>query len=459
MKRKLVSVLLCVSMVAAMTAGCGSDKKAETEATTPAATEAQKTEAPDTEAPDTDAQATEAPDGETEPAAADGSFTKADGDIVYWSMWDAGSTQATAIEEIIADYEAKSGNTVKVEFKGRDIQTLIAASLDAGETIDLYEDDFQRLSQQFSTYALPLDDMAAAAGYEAKSNKALTSAVTGWAGSLVCLPYQPYGSGVFYNKAIFDEVGVSEPTTWAEFLDVCKAIKDAGYTPLALDDAYINLNLGYHLARYIGQDAVKDVVNNGNWAENEGVLKMAQDMEEFVKAGYLSEYAPAAYPAGENEVGYEETAMVVNATWVPSEIINNTACEFEWGMFSYPAVEGGVDGTEAMMVGGQGISVSKDSKNAQAAFELALEIVTGEGDAKLSAASDAIPADPNNTEWPELIKNCQDAFSAATKNYEWDCGIDDNQDMKTVISDWGTKLFTGECTAQEFVDGLEAASK
>ncbi len=51
MKRKLVSVLLCVSMVAAMTAGCGSDKKAETEATTPAATEAQKTEAPDTEAP------------------------------------------------------------------------------------------------------------------------------------------------------------------------------------------------------------------------------------------------------------------------------------------------------------------------------------------------------------------------------------------------------------------------
>ena len=35
MKRKLVSVLLCVSMVAAMTAGCGSDKKAETEATTP----------------------------------------------------------------------------------------------------------------------------------------------------------------------------------------------------------------------------------------------------------------------------------------------------------------------------------------------------------------------------------------------------------------------------------------
>ena len=88
-----------------------------------------------------------------------------------------------------------------------------------------------------------------------------------------------------------------------------------------------------------------------------------------------------------------------------------------------------------------------------------MEIVTGEGDAALSLASDAIPADPNNSEWPEMIKNCKPAFDAATKSYEWDCGLDDNQDMTTVITEWGTKLFTGEVDAQGFVDGLEAASK
>lgn len=454
MKKRVVSVLLSAAMVASMLAGCGSGAK-ETEAPTDAATEAPETAAADeTEAPETDAA-----DDTEESAAADGTYTKADGDLVYWSMWDAGSNQATAIEEIVADYEAKSGNTVNVEFKGRDINTLIAASLDAGEAIDLYEDDFQRLSQQFGDYALDLSSMAEAAGYADKSNEALTSAVQGWAGKLACLPFQPYGSGIFYNKAIFDEVGVEEPETWQDFMDVCGKIKEAGYTPLTLDDAYITLNLGYHLARYIGQDAVKELVNNGGWAENEGALKMAQDMEALVSAGYLSEYAPAAFPSGENEVGYEETAMVVNATWVPAEITAATECDLEWGMFSYPAVEGGVDGTEAMMVGGQGISVSKDSKNAQAAFELAMDIVTGAGDAKLSLASDAIPADPNNGEWPELIRNCKEAFDSATKNYEWACGIEDNQDMTTVIADWGTKLFTGECTAQDFIDGLDAASK
>ncbi len=378
--------------------------------------------------------------------------------LTYWSMWNEGETQATAIEEIIADYEAESGNTVNIEFKGRDITTLIAASLDAGETIDLYEDDFQRLSQSFTDYAYDLTEMAEAADYASMSNEALTSAVTTWAdGALVCLPYQPYGSGVFYNKAIFEEAGVEEPATWEEFLDVCAKIKEAGYTPLTLDDAYINLNLGYHLARYVGQDTVKEIVTNGDFAENEAVLKMAQDMQTLVDNGYLSEYAPAAYPEGENEIGYEEAAMVVNATWVPEEIKGNTDCDIEWGMFSYPAVDGGADGTEAMMVGAQGISVSANSENAQAAFDLALAIVTGEGDAALSTASNAIPADPNNTEWPEILANCKPAFDAATKSYEWDCGIDENSDMSTVIQELGAQLFTGSLDAQGFVDGLEEA--
>lgn len=55
MKKKLVSVLLCVSMVAAMAAGCGSSSTGTTEAKT---TEAKTTEAAKTEAPATEAQET-----------------------------------------------------------------------------------------------------------------------------------------------------------------------------------------------------------------------------------------------------------------------------------------------------------------------------------------------------------------------------------------------------------------
>ncbi|OUP48083.1 ABC transporter substrate-binding protein [Lachnoclostridium sp. An181] len=425
--KKLLAVLLSAATAASLLAGCGSNEQSKPKS-----------------------------DNKTQTS---GEFTKADDPIVYWSMWDAGSNSAIAIQEAIDAYCEASGNEVEVEWKGRDIQTIIGASIDAGENIDIYEDDFQRLSTTFADYALPLDDMAEEYGYYDKSNEALTSAVKGWAGSLKCIPYQGYASGIIYNKAVFEKAGVKEPATWEEFLDVCEKVKAAGYNPIALDSAYTTLNLGYHLARYIGQDAVKDVVDNGKWAETPEVAKMAEDMEELVSKGYFSEYAPGAFPECENEIGYEETAMIVNASWIPDEVTNNTGCDLEWGMFPYPAVEGGVDGTEAMMVGAQGMSVNKNSKNAQAAFELMMFITTGEWDAKIASQTNAIPADPANGDWPEIIKDFKPAFDQATKGYEWACGMENNADMTPVIAEWGNKLFGGDCTAKEFVDGLEAASK
>ncbi len=50
------------------------------------------------------------------------------------------------------------------------------------------------------------------------------------------VPVNGYWEGMFYNKEILDEAGVSVPGadyTWDQFLDDCQKIKDAGYTPIA----------------------------------------------------------------------------------------------------------------------------------------------------------------------------------------------------------------------------------
>lgn len=52
----------------------------------------------------------------------------------------------------------------------------------------------------------------------------------------------------------------STPTTWAELDAACAKLKDAGITPITADDAYLTSSIGYHLARYIGQDGVKSLV-------------------------------------------------------------------------------------------------------------------------------------------------------------------------------------------------------
>ena len=38
--------------------------------------------------------------------------------------------------------------------------------------------------------------------------------------------------GYFYNKDIFQELGLTEPQTWEEFLNVCKTLQENGTRPI-----------------------------------------------------------------------------------------------------------------------------------------------------------------------------------------------------------------------------------
>ena len=387
-----------------------------------------------------------------------GDFTKADEPIVYWSMWDAGSNSAVAIQEAIDAYCEASGNEVQVEWKGRDIQTIIGASIDAGEQIDIYEDDFQRLSTTFADYALPLDDMAEEYGYFDKSNEALTSAVEGWAGSLKCIPYQGYASGVIYNKAAFEAAGIEkEPETWEEFLDVCQKVKDAGYNPITCNSDSATLIYGFQLARYIGQDAVLECFNNGAWTTVPEAKKAAEDIATLVEKGFFSPNAPAQYPDGQNEIGFGESCMVLNASWIPNEILQNTGTEVDFGFFPWPSVEGGVDGAEASMVGAQGFGIVKESDMQQEAFDFATMIATGDYDLEMASSVNSIPADTENTEWPDAISAAEPYFKEMTKAYDWAVGLESNADFTPVITENVVKLIQGNTTPDDFVQALADA--
>jgi raffinose/stachyose/melibiose transport system substrate-binding protein len=64
------------------------------------------------------------------------------------------------------------------------------------------------------------------------------AAWTGPDGTPYCLPIASVLAGFFYNKAIFAELGLTVPTTQAEFIAVLEAVKaDGRYTPLAFGSA------------------------------------------------------------------------------------------------------------------------------------------------------------------------------------------------------------------------------
>lgn len=147
--------------------------------------------------------------------------------------------------------------------------------------------------------------------------------------ALKVIPYQPYTSGVWYNKAIFKAAGIDKvPETFDELLDVCAKLKESDVNPMTCDPADgTALLMGYQLARYLGQDGVLDLINNAKWGEVPEAKKAAEYIHSLFANGYMSKYAPANYPDGQNELGYEESAMVLQASWVPNESTQNTAAE------------------------------------------------------------------------------------------------------------------------------------
>ena len=211
---------------------------------------------------------------------------------------------------------------------------------------------------------------------------------------------------------MFEAAGIENvPTTFDELLDVCEALKASGVNPMTCDQGDgTALLVGYQLARYLGQDGVLDMINNAKWAEVPEAKKAAEDIYTLFANGYMSEYAPANYPDGENELGYGETAMLLQASWVPNEVVQNTGAEIEWGFFPWPAVEGGVDGVEAAMVGAQGYAIVETSEYKQEAFDFIQTVVTGETDLKMAQAVSSIPADTANTEWPQAVSGAEPYF-------------------------------------------------
>ena len=319
----------------------------------------------------------------TEEAAADtGEAADYSGvELTYWSMWNSIEPQGQVLQEAADAFSEKTGATINIEWKGRDIKTIVMAALESGEKIDLFEDSDSNMATVYKDYLYDLTDMAAAADYESHSFKCLTDYLVNTAGFLCAIPEQPQVGGVWYNKDIFEACGITEvPATWEEYLAACQTMVDNGYQPLALDSAYADFLFGYHLDRVIGTEAVSDLAVNGGWSENEGAIKAAQQQIDFVNAGYLADGAPDEYPAQtEQDRPDRRSGHGRMRELCGCRVNNNTGTEINWGIFNYPEVEGGVDPSNAY-AGSNVIGIASYTENAQAAFDFAMFLVTGEYD-------------------------------------------------------------------------------
>jgi len=404
--------------------------------------------------------------GTSQDANADG--IEAGASLVYWSMWSETEPQAIALAAGAKAFEESTGVSVKINFNGRQGQREgIAPALAAGETIDIFDEDMDRVTKQWGEYLLPLDDFVNGTfsdtnGRTFKSlvNGALMNMALGRGnGKYTVIPYQPFIFTGMYNKDLFSQAGISSaPKTWNEFLDAGAKLKDIGINLMTIDNAYIPALFGYTLTRVVGVDRTMEIFAKPELSDP-GVLRACQLLEELITNGYMSQRAATnIYPEGQaSEFGMETAAVLICGTWLPNEL-REINPDLAWGQFAWPTIDAGGAGPEAHNVAAQCFGINKNTSYPNAAFAFVRWMTIGYWDQKLADDSMGVPM-ANDATWPAEISEAKSILDATSNPFPWAAGAEDDPNIGAAIIDGFQRMVTGSINAQTFADDLAKVTK
>ncbi len=410
--------------------------------------------------------------GNKEAADTDQSAVK----LVWWSMWNESEPQAKVFKDAVEDYMAKHpGVDILIQWNGRDIRKTLPPALDAGTTIDIWEQGDEYAVKTWQNYALKLDPYYEKS-YPTTNGKAYKDVIIpslynldktySTDGALYIVPHSPYLVSVMYNKDLFEKAGVSLKSvgaTWSEFIQACEKLKAAGITPITFDDAYADLPLGIHLDRlYGGYEPVEALVKDrtGELWDDPRVLQTAKDFEYLASNGYFSDQiATNKYPAGQQEFATGQVAMYLqNGSWLPNEVRTVAGDDFNWGQFAYPVVDNNKDGGTGGIFGSQCFMINKDCENPDVAFDLIVFLTTGEWGKKFADDTMGIPMDVN-TAWTRQLEDDKAIFMSLDKVYPWSGGLGSDSEAFPIIKKEFISLVSGKISAEDFVKNIKSGIK
>jgi raffinose/stachyose/melibiose transport system substrate-binding protein len=383
--------------------------------------------------------------------------------LVYWTMWNEAEPQGQVIARAAEAFTKETGIKVEVNFNGRDIRKTLQPALDAGEAIDIFDEDIERVAQTWGNYLLPLDSYVTMAypttggrPYNETVNKTLLDLARQLGnGSIKNIPYQPMAYITMYNKDLFNKAGITSlPKKWDEMLDACAKLKAIGVAGITVDDAYMACLFGYTIDRIAGLDAAMEMVRNNDFS-NPAVLEFGRIWENMAKNGYIIPSAAAnVWPSGQvQDFAAGKAAMYLNGTWLPNEIKGN-APNMKWGSFAWPAISPNGDGINANNFGAQSFGINKNTKYPQEAFRFVVYLTTGDWDNTLAEETLGIPV-ANDSRWPDALAEAKAVVDATTKRLPWAVGMEDKAEINAKIKENFARLIKGDYNVQQFADAMK----
>ena len=371
MKKKIISALLCASMVASMAAGCGSSDTADTTTTDNTAS------TPATEA---------APAADAGTEAATDATASDEGKVLNIYCWNEefksrledhypGYTIVDGTTGTIGDVTVKwniTPNDDNAYQNNLDATLLKQADAAADDKIDLFlvEADYA-LKYVDTDYTMAVKDLGITDADLADQYQYTKDIVTDSNGVLKGVSWQGCPGVLFYNREAAKEVlGSDDPADvqeyvkdWDTFNDTAAKLKDAGYKiTSSANDSY----------RVYSNNVSSKWVTDGKITIDDNIMKWVDDSKELVDAGETStaelwsdDWKKGFYPEGK-----------VFCYFGPAWLVNFSMAAEDEGSIANLGGWGATQGPQGFFWGGTWICAAQGTDNANLVKDIMLKMTT-----------------------------------------------------------------------------------
>lgn len=208
-------------------------------------------------------------------------------------------------------------------------------------------------------------------------------------------------SGLYYNKKLFSDNGVTPPTTWSELVAACATFKAASVPCITVGgkDIWPVFVTGYGLlgSAFPDQAALTEGLWTGSIKYNDAQFLelwkkfqvLAQDMIKEGASGIPADGAPGDFAAG-------NAAMVSGFTWL-APAIEAAEPEFDWGFINFPGSDIADDNKYVFGKYDQGWTIAANTPSKDAALLYLSEFSDPARYQEFVTAVGAIPTQPTAT--------------------------------------------------------------
>jgi raffinose/stachyose/melibiose transport system substrate-binding protein len=291
-------------------------------------------------------------------------------EVRVWILSFDNESANRAWEEIVSDFEAANpGITVQVETRGVDEHKSalrVAAGSDQGPDVYFMWGGLG-LGGEFVNAGLstPLDDAYAEYGWDDRFVPTALGPSNAYEGGRHGVPYTFHGMALYYNKALFEQAGITqEPTTYEELKAAAQALKDAGIPAMTFGGS-----VNWHLMRLMdnllettcGAETADQLMQMEiDWSATPCATEAFVELHDWTSNYILSPFMGIDQAQSFNLFIADRAAMMLEGGWLVDQLRNAERAD-DFGVFVFPT------GTDRLYSFAEYLYISSKSPNAEAA--------------------------------------------------------------------------------------------